>query len=119
MKNKTIARKKLTQEEIRKEVIALQDMGQPEEREVNALLSTPKDIKKVNRIQVALLLPFMTNETTQSSATSRFVVYYEGLLLAVDSLRNMGTSIELSVYDTGNGTKKVKEKIIDESIDNK
>ena len=27
LKNKTIARKKLTQEEIRKEVIALQDMG--------------------------------------------------------------------------------------------
>ena len=91
------------------EEVITQNIRQPEEREVNALLSTPKDIKKVNRIQVALLLPFMTNETTQSSATSRFVEYYEGLLLAVDSLRNMGTSIELSVYDTGNGTKKVKE----------
>lgn len=81
------------------EEVITQNIRQPEEREVNALLSTPKDIKKVNRIQVALLLPFMTNETTQSSATSRFVEYYEGLLLAVDSLRNMGTSIELSVYD--------------------
>ena len=72
------------------EEVITQNIRQPEEREVNALLSTPKDIKKVNRIQVALLLPFMTNETTQSSATSRFVEYYEGLLLAVDSLRNMG-----------------------------
>ena len=81
-------------------------------------LPTPKDIKKVNRIQVALLLPFMTNETTQSSATSRFVEYYEGLLLAVDSLRNMGTSIELSVYDTGNGTKKVKEILKEDALSN-
>ena len=89
------------------EEVITQNIRQPEEREVNALLSTPKDIKKVNRIQVALLLPFMTNETTQSSATLPFSwKYYEGLLLAVDSLRNMGTSIELSVYDTGNGTKK-------------
>ena len=57
------------------EEVITQNMRQPEEREVNALLSTPKDIKKVNRIQVALLLPFMTNETTQSSANSRFVDY--------------------------------------------
>ena len=46
------------------EEVITQNIRQPEEREVNALLSTPKDIKKVNRIQVALLLPFMTNETT-------------------------------------------------------
>ncbi len=100
------------------EEVITQNMRQPEEREVNALLSTPKDIKKVNRIQVALLLPFMTNEATQSSATSRFVEYYEGLLLAVDSLRNMGTSIELSVYDTGNGTKKVKEILKEDALSN-
>ena len=100
------------------EEVITQNIRQPEEREVNALLSTPKDIKKVNRIQVALLLPFMTNETTQSSATSRFVEYYEGLLLAVDSLRNMGTSIELSVYDTGNGTKKVKEILKEDALSN-
>ena len=100
------------------EEVITQNIRQPEEREVNALLSTPKHIKKVNRIQVALLLPFMTNETTQSSATSRFVEYYEGLLLAVDSLRNMGTSIELSVYDTGNGTKKVKEILKEDALSN-
>ena len=46
------------------EEVITQNMRPPEEREVNALLSTPKDIKKVNRIQFALLLPFMTNETT-------------------------------------------------------
>lgn len=79
------------------------------ERDVNALLSTPKKIERVNMIKVALLLPFMTNEAKPSSNTQRFIEYYEGLLLAVDSLRNSGCSIELSVFDTSNGTKKVKE----------
>lgn len=80
----------------------------PKEREVNALLSAPKDIQRVNMIKVAILLPFMADEAA-SASRSRFVEYYEGFLLAVDSLRNMGCSVELSVFDTGNGTKKIKE----------
>lgn len=98
------------------ETVTENKTAQPQEREVNALLSTPKDIKRVNRIKVALLLPFMTNEPTPSSNTSRFIEYYEGLLMAVDSLQNMGASIELSVYDTGNGTKKVKEILKEDAL---
>lgn len=100
------------------EEVITQTIRQPQEREVNALLSSPKDIKRVKRIQVALLLPFMTNEPTQSSTTSRFVEYYEGLLLAIDSLRNMGTSVELSVFDTGNGTKKVRDILKEDALAN-
>ena len=73
------------------------------------MLSEPKSIERVNSVKVALLLPFMTNETIPSTETQRFIEYYEGLLLAVDSLKNTGCSIDLSVYDTGNGTKKLKE----------
>lgn len=80
------------------------------ERDVNALLSAPKEIKRLNMIKVALLLPFMTNES------SRFIEYYEGMLLAVDSLRNSGCSIELSVFDIGNGTKKLKEILKDDKL---
>ncbi|WP_102408487.1 LysM peptidoglycan-binding domain-containing protein [Parabacteroides bouchesdurhonensis] len=88
----------------------------PGEREVNALLSAPKDIKKVDRIKIALLLPFMTNEPIPSATTSRFVEYYEGLLLAVDSMRNMGCNIELSVYDTGNGVQKINEILKEDAL---
>lgn len=80
------------------------------ERDVNALLSAPKEIKRLNMIKVALLLPFMTDESP------RFIEYYEGMLLAVDSLRNSGCSIELSVFDTGNGTKKLKEILKDDKL---
>ncbi|SEF41332.1 PBP1 and LysM peptidoglycan-binding domain-containing protein [Parabacteroides chinchillae] len=88
----------------------------PKEHDVNALLSTPKDIKRVDMIKIALLLPFMTNESVASAATSRFIEYYEGLLLAVDSMRNMGCNIELSVYDTGNGTKKLNEILKEDAL---
>lgn len=93
-----------------------QTAAAPQEREVNALLTAPKNIQRVNSIKVAMLLPFMTNEPTPSANTLRFIEYYEGFLLAVDSLRNMGCSVELSVYDTGNGTKKVKEILKEETL---
>lgn len=95
-----------------------QNISMPEESVVNALLSAPKNINRVNMIKVALLLPFMSHETTPSATTSRFIEYYEGMLLAVDSLRKQGCSIELSVYDTGNGTKKVKEILQEEALQN-
>lgn len=88
------------------------------ERDVNALLSEPKNIEHVNMVKVALLLPFMTNETIPSAETKRFIEYYEGLLLAVDSLRNTGCSIDLSVYDTGNGTKKLQEILKEDALKN-
>ena len=89
-----------------------------EESVINALLSAPKVVKRVDRIQVALLLPFMTNESVPSSTTARFIEYYEGMLLAVDSLRKQGCSIELSVYDTGHGTTKVNEILQEQALKN-
>lgn len=98
------------------ETIVRKAVRQPEEHEVNALLSAPKDIQHVRRIQVALLLPFMAHDTTRTAATARFVEYYEGLLLAVDSMRTMGTNIELSVYDTGTGTRKLKDILREQAL---
>lgn len=98
------------------ETVTSQPSAAPVEREVNALLSTPKQIQHVNTVRVALLLPFMTNETQLSATTARFIEYYEGLLLAIDSLRNTGSSIDLSVYDIGNGTKKIKEILKEDAL---
>lgn len=81
----------------------------PREKEVNALLTAPKTIDRVNMVKVALLLPFKANESVRTDASLRFIEYYEGLLLAIDSLKNNGVSIMLSVYDTESGTKKTKE----------
>lgn len=86
------------------------------ETEVNALLSVPKNIKRLNQLKVALLLPF--NPENKNAASYRFIEYYEGLLLAVDSLRNQGFSLDLSVYNTGNGTAKIREVLTGETLPN-
>ena len=51
---------------------------------------TPKNI---STIKAALLLPFQEDK--------RMVEYYEGFLMAVDSLKRTGTSLDLYVYDCG------------------
>jgi len=88
------------------------DLGN--ESDVNSLLNAPVKTERVNMIKVALLLPFMAEEQTNTSETLRFVEYYEGLLLAVDSLKNRGVSVKLSVYDTKEGTAET-EKILRKS----
>ena len=84
------------------------------ETEVNALLDKTENIEKLNQIKVALLLPFKDGQS--SHATSRFVEYYEGMLLAVDSLKNMGASISISVYDTGTGTAKLNKILKEDAL---
>ncbi|MDH6358780.1 LysM domain-containing protein [Parabacteroides sp. PF5-9] len=99
-----------TEETVTTEPVPLQ------EGEVNALLTEPKRIKKVDRLRVALLLPFMVNDLVPSANTARFIEYYEGLLLSIDSLRSLGSSIELSVFDIGNDTRKLNETLREEAV---
>ena len=51
---------------------------------------TPKEL---STIKAALILPFQEDK--------RMVEYYEGFLMAVDSLKRTGTSLDLYVYDSG------------------
>jgi LysM repeat protein len=76
------------------------------ENEVNALITIPKVIKSVNAVKIALLLPFKISD---AAASARHTEFYEGLLMAVDSMRNTGVTIEMSVYDIGEGVQKTKE----------
>jgi LysM repeat protein/ABC-type branched-subunit amino acid transport system substrate-binding protein len=68
---------------------------EPDAREVNAMLHARREVKHINAPKIALLLPY----NTENRKTDLITEYYEGLLLAVDSLRNMGYSMELFVYD--------------------
>lgn len=97
------------------EIVVSTTTQAPRENEVNALLNTQEKIEHVNVAKVALLLPFMANEPL-SSDNIRFLEYYEGFLLAMDSLRNKGYSIDLHVYDTGNGTKNIKDILKKEEL---
>jgi LysM repeat protein len=83
----------------------------PDAREVNAMLHAKREIKRVNAPKIALLLPYNAENRNASAAGSRITEYYEGLLLAVDSLRNQGRSMELFVYDTGDDTQTLQKTL--------
>jgi LysM repeat protein len=89
------------------------------ETDANSLLNPTGKINRVDTVKLALLLPFMTDEKPASSNTARFVEYYEGLLLAIDSLQKKGLNVKLTVRDAGYGTKKLtdilKEKNLEET----
>ncbi|MDR0536461.1 MAG: LysM peptidoglycan-binding domain-containing protein [Tannerellaceae bacterium] len=79
------------------------------ENDANALLNTLGKMNKVDTIKLALLLPFNIDEQPASPNVARFVEYYEGLLLAIDSLQRNGLSVKLTVRDVGYGAKKLNE----------
>lgn len=52
-------------------------------------------------IKAAIILPFLP-EGNDAATSSKMVEYYEGFLIAADSLKRQGVSIDLHVYDSGN-----------------
>ena len=71
-------------------------------------------------VKIALLLPFSAKEyplyldslggvqtVTISARVEQFLDFYEGVLLAVDSLKNQGYKIDLHVYDTERNPEKI------------
>lgn len=65
---------------------------------------------------IAVMLPFMLNEETLSKNAARYTEFYKGFLLAVDSLRNSGTPIHVTAYDTEGSVLKVREAITDSTF---
>lgn len=56
--------------------------------------------KNDNVISAALIMPFMLDKP-QTTDQKKMVEFYQGVLLAVEELKQQGTSIELQVYDSG------------------
>lgn len=68
----------------------------------NEELFSQNTVKKTNyrTIKAAVMLPFMAGETVQRDEQMRMVEYYEGFLMAVDSLKRQGVSIDIHTFDT-------------------
>ena len=59
--------------------------------------------KRINVIKAAVVLPFLPDGASKSES-AKMVEYYEGFLMAVDSLKRTGTSIDLYTYSTSPAT---------------
>ncbi len=70
---------------------------------MNEILAEAGEISKTGQVKLAVLLPLDSqNKDPKAIKQNRYLEFYEGLLLAVDSLNTLGTQIELFVYDTHN-----------------
>lgn len=59
-----------------------------------------KGNERISTIKAAVILPFLPNGASKSES-AKMVEYYEGFLMAVDSLKRAGTSVDLYTYSTG------------------
>ncbi|MDR2146092.1 MAG: LysM peptidoglycan-binding domain-containing protein [Tannerella sp.] len=83
-------------------------------RQVEEMLTAKPAVSPVDAARIALLLPYDAEKpNVTGGAMTRFIAYYEGILLAVDSLRKQGYSSEFFVYDIGEQTSKLKKLLID------
>ena len=68
-----------------------------------------KKIEKISTIKAAVVLPFNTDGTGTRDEQVRMVEYYEGFLMAMDSLKKQGISIDLYTYDSGKTVSSVNK----------
>jgi len=85
--------------------------------EINALLEEKAKATPVNFMRIALLLPYDAENVKSVANNTRYTEYYEGILLAVDSLRKSGFSSELFVYDIGENSDKTRKILKDKSYE--
>lgn len=62
--------------------------------------------EKLNTIKAALILPFHKNGNPVGE-TQRMVEYYQGFLLAVDSLKSTGANISIHTYNSGSEVSEI------------
>lgn len=75
-----------------------------------------KKEQTLNAIQAALILPF--NLDDEENKSTLMVEYYEGLLLAMDSLKQQGISINLHVYDSGDRNQSIASLLKKDELKN-
>lgn len=63
--------------------------------------------KDLDQIKAAIILPFMLDEDSLNNDRSKMVEFYEGFLLALDSLKKEGVSIDLHIYDSGDENQSI------------
>lgn len=85
------------------------------------IISVEKKRKKTlfisnNRPRVTVFLPFSSSPTP--GANDRYIEFYEGFLLAVDSLKSLGLSFEVQTIESGDDTDGINQAILTGLLDN-
>lgn len=68
--------------------------------EINNIYNKLYKSDKKGVINVAVMLPFMLKQEKPDTKASLYTEYYQGFLMAVDSLKRQGASVNVYAYDT-------------------
>jgi len=64
-----------------------------------------------NKINIAILMPFVLDSVNRTTTLNRFVDFYRGCLLAADSLKSTGMQINISSFDIGKTASQLKQAL--------
>ena len=64
-------------------------------------------VTKYGTVKIAVLLPFMLDDPS-TTETKKMLDYYEGFLMAVDSLKHQGYSYQIYTYDCGSNNSDIE-----------
>ncbi len=82
-----------------------------------AITETPKDttlsaqdsVAPYRTIEIALMLPFESQQTKRSGNAERMLEFYQGALIALNNLQSDSVHFRLRVYDTGRSERVVSQ----------
>lgn len=80
------------------------------------LFAFPVAAQNANQPRISLLLPINQEETT--ALNDRFLEFYEGFLLGVDTLKSLGYSFEVHAVNVGTDAESLEELIESGELDN-
>lgn len=70
-----------------------------EAAEARAAEETARKARQLDRIKVAVILPFSLDSTKKTKEAVKMYDFYEGFLLAVDEMRSKGVSVDIYAYE--------------------
>ncbi len=94
---------------------SLADM-EPEPKAEDVFKQLEPEVKMFKSVKAALILPFNLGTEIMSSENLKMLDFYEGFLLAVDSLKTCGMSVDLYVYDEKGSSASSIEQILSQPM---
>ena len=93
-----------------------QKKEQTEEVQDSVKTEQPKEEKKEKTTRAAIILPFMLNQYAPTEQ-ERMIEFYEGILLAVERLKEEGHSYDIYTYDSRESTQSLDSLINSGALD--
>ncbi|MCM1312607.1 MAG: LysM peptidoglycan-binding domain-containing protein [Bacteroides sp.] len=89
---------------------------EPEPQPEDVFKQLEPEVKMFKSVKAALILPFNLETENKSSENLKMLDFYEGFLLAVDSLKTCGMSVDLYVYDEKGSSASVIDNILSQPM---